>query len=69
VELTSAGYNDIFPTTLRGLQESYPKDGHSTTCKALDEPAGVKQQTISLYAAGQAQHAADVVINTADRKQ
>lgn len=58
-------YNNIFPTTLRGLLESHPKDGHKTTYKALGEAVGVRQQTISQYAAGQTQPTADVVLRIA----
>ena len=58
-------YYDIFPTTLRGLLESHPKDGHSTTYKALGEAVGVRQQTISQYASGQTQPTADVALRIA----
>lgn len=58
-------YNDIFPTTLRGLLESHPKDGHKTTYKDLGVAAGVRQQTISQYAAGVTQPTADVVLKIA----
>lgn len=58
-------YNDIFPTTLRGLLEHHPKDGHSTTYKALGEGVGVRQQTISQYASGQTQPTADVALRIA----
>lgn len=58
-------YYDIFPTTLRGILESHPKDGHSTTYKALGEAVGVRQQTISQYASGQTQPTADVVLRIA----
>ena len=58
-------YNDIFPTTLRGLLEKNPKDGRSTTYKALGEAVGVRQQTISQYASGQTQPTADVVLQIA----
>lgn len=58
-------YNDIFPTTLRSLLESHPKDGHSTTYKTLGEAVGVRQQTISLYAAGQTIPTADVLLRIA----
>lgn len=58
-------YFDVFPTTLRGLLESHPKDGHSTTYKALGEGVGVRQQTISQYASGQTQPTADVVLRIA----
>lgn len=58
-------YNDIFPTTLRGILESHPKDGHKTTYKDLGEAVGVRQQTISQYAAGQTQPTADVVLKIA----
>ena len=58
-------YYDVFPTTLRGILESHPKDGHSTTYKALGEAVGVRQQTISQYASGQTQPTADVVLRIA----
>lgn len=58
-------YFDIFPTTLRGLLEHHPKDGHSTTYKALGEGVGVRQQTISQYASGQTQPTADVALRIA----
>lgn len=58
-------YYDVFPTTLRALLESHPKDGHSTTYKALGEAVGVRQQTISQYASGQTQPTADVVLRIA----
>lgn len=58
-------YNDIFPTTLRGLLEKNPKDGRSTTYKALGEAVGVRQQTISQYASGITQPTADVVLQIA----
>ena len=58
-------YYDVFPSTLRGLLESNPKDGHSTTYKALGEAVGVRQQTISQYASGQTQPTADVVLRIA----
>ena len=58
-------YYDIFPTTLRGLLDSHPKDGHSTTYKALGEAVGVRQQTISQYASGQTQPTADVALRIA----
>lgn len=58
-------YNDIFPTTLRELLEHHPKDGHSTTYKALGEGVGVRQQTISQYASGQTQPTADVALRIA----
>lgn len=58
-------YFDIFPTTLRGLLEHHPKDGHSTTYKALGEGIGVRQQTISLYASGQTQPTAEVALRIA----
>lgn len=58
-------YNDVFPTTLRDLLESHPKDGHKTTYKDLGEAVGVRQQTISQYAAGQTQPTADVVLRIA----
>lgn len=58
-------YFDVFPSTLRGLLESHPKDGHSTTYKALGEGVGVRQQTISQYASGQTQPTADVVLRIA----
>lgn len=58
-------YNDVFPTTLRGLLESHPEDGHKTTYKDLGEAVGVRQQTISQYAAGQTQPTADVVLRIA----
>lgn len=58
-------YFDVFPATLRGLIESHPKDGHSTTYKALGEAVGVRQQTISQYASGQTQPTADVILRTA----
>ncbi len=58
-------YYDIFPTTLRRLLESHPKDGHSTTYKALGETVGVRQQTISQYASGQTQPTADVALRIA----
>lgn len=57
--------NDIFPTTLRALLEHHPKDGHSTTYKALGEGVGVRQQTISQYASGQTQPTADVALRIA----
>lgn len=43
-------YYDIFPTKLRGLLESHPKDIHPTRYKALGEAVGLRQQTISQYA-------------------
>ena len=58
-------YYDVFPTTLRGILESHPKDGHSTTYKAFGEAVGVRQQTISQYASGQTQPTADVVLRIA----
>lgn len=58
-------YFDIFPSTLRKLLESHPKDGHSTTYKALGEAVGVRQQTVSQYASGQTQPTADVVLRIA----
>lgn len=58
-------YNEIFPTTLRELLSSHPKDGHTTTYKALGEAVGVRQQTISLYASGQTMPPADVVLRIA----
>lgn len=58
-------YYDVLPTTLRNLLESHPKDGHSTTYKALGEAVGVRQQTISQYASGQTQPTADVVLRIA----
>ena len=58
-------YHDIFPTTLRGLLESRPKDGKSTTYKALGEAVNVRQQTISQYASGQTQPTADVLLKIA----
>lgn len=58
-------YNDIFPTTLRGLLDSHPKDGHKTTYKDLGVAAGVRQQTISQYAAGITQPTADVALKIA----
>lgn len=58
-------YYDVFPTTLRGILESHPKDGHSTTYKALGEAVGVRQQTISQYASGQTHPTADVVLRIA----
>ncbi len=58
-------YYDVFPTTLRGLLEKHPKDGHTTTYKALGEAVGVRQQTISQYACGQTQPTADVVLRIA----
>lgn len=58
-------YYDIFPAMLRGLLESHPKDGHSTTYKALGEAGGVRQQTISQYASGQTQPTADVALRIA----
>lgn len=58
-------YYDVFPTTLRGILEDHPKDGHSTTYKALGEAVGVRQQTISQYASGQTQPTADVVLRIA----
>ena len=58
-------YYDIFPTTLRNLLACHPKDGHSTTYKALGEAVGVRQQTISQYAAGLTQPTADVVLRIA----
>lgn len=58
-------YFDMFPTTLRGLLASHPKDGHTTTHKALGKAVGVKQQTISLYASGQTQPTAEVVLRIA----
>ena len=58
-------YYDVFPTMLRGILESHPKDGHSTTYKALGEAVGVRQQTISQYASGQTQPTADVVLRIA----
>lgn len=58
-------YYDVFPTTLRGILENHPKDGHSTTYKALGEAVSVRQQTISQYASGQTQPTADVVLRIA----
>lgn len=58
-------YNDIFPTTLRKLLESHPKDGHTTTYKTLGEAVGVRQQTISLYANGQTQPTAEMALKIA----
>ena len=58
-------YYDVFPTTLRRILESHPKDGHSTTYKALGEAVGIRQQTISQYASGQTQPTADVVLRIA----
>lgn len=65
IEQNKNRYLDIFPTTLRGLLEHHPKDGHSTTYKALGEGVGVRQQTISQYASGQTQPTADVVLKIA----
>lgn len=59
-------YFDVFPTTLRGLLESYPKGGRATTYKALGKAVGVRQQTISQYANGQTQPTADVVLKIAN---
>lgn len=59
-------YYSMFPTKLRELLEKHPKDGHSTTYKALGEAVGVRQQTISQYASGQTQPTADVVLRIAE---
>ena len=64
-EQNTKRYFDVFPTTLRGLLESHPKDGHSTTYKALGEAVGVRQQTISQYASGQTQPTSDIVLKMA----
>ena len=64
-EQNTKRYFDVFPTTLRGLLESHPKDGHSTTYKALGEAVGVRRQTISQYASGQTQPIADIVLKMA----
>ena len=58
-------YNNIFPSTLRALLENHPVDGHSTTYKTLGEAVGVRQQTISLYAAGQTIPTSDVLLRIA----
>lgn len=58
-------YYDIFPSTLRSVLESHPKDGRPTTYKALGEAVGVRQQTISQYASGQTQPTADVILRIA----
>lgn len=50
---------------LRGVLESHPKDGRSTTYKALGEAVGVRQQTISQYASRQTQPTADVLLRIA----
>lgn len=64
-EQNESKYFDIFPTTLRGLLDRHPKDGHSTTYKALGEGVGVRQQTISQYASGQTQPTAEVALRIA----
>lgn len=64
-EQNESKYFDIFPTTLRGLLDRHPKDGHSTTYKALGEGVGVRQQTISQYASGQTQPTAEVALRMA----
>ena len=64
-EQNTKKYFDVFPTTLRRLLERHPKGGHSTTYKALGEAVGVRQQTISQYASGQAQPTADIVLKMA----
>ena len=65
MEQSEDRYFDTFPTKLREILKESPKDGQTTSHRALGEAVGVRQQTISQYASGQTQPTADVVLRIA----